>query len=408
MFRKLCVRLHRYAGLAMAIFLTIAGLTGSVIAFQDELDAWLNPELFRTTSSGAALSPSELIARIERFDPRLRVTYMPLQFAPGEAIRVGVEARLDPATARAFALDYDEIFVDPISGDVLGRRQWGACCFAPQQLIPFLYKLHYSLHLPGAWGVWLMGLVALLWAMDCFVGAYLTWPRRRPFFARWKPAWKIKRRASAYRRNFDLHRAGGLWFWGVLLTLAVSGVYFNLHDEVFRPIVAFFSPLTPGVFEQRQAHSPEAPIEAAISFEEVIAHARAEAARRGWSHVPGGVSYRPAYGIYAVDFFATPHDHGAGLGSAFLYFDGRNGRLLGARVPGEGTAGDIFMRLQFPLHSGQIAGLPGRIIVCLTGLVVAMLSSTGVVIWWKKHQGRRRAGERRIERAVHEHRARRP
>ena len=53
------------------------------------------------------------------------------------------------------------IFVDPSRGDILGRRQWGACCFARQHEIPFLYKLHYSLHLPGEWGVWLMGLVAL-------------------------------------------------------------------------------------------------------------------------------------------------------------------------------------------------------------------------------------------------------
>jgi uncharacterized iron-regulated membrane protein len=305
-------------------------------------------------------------------------------------------------------LDYDEIFVDPSSGAILGRRQWGACCLAPQQLIPFLYKLHYSLHLPDEWGVWLMGVVALLWTVDCFVGAYLTWPRRRPFFARWKTAWKIKRDASAYRRNFDLHRAGGLWFWGVLLTLAVSGVYFNLYDEVFRPIVTFFSPLTPDIFEQRQARPPEAPIEAAISHQEVIVLARAEAARRDWAHTPVGVSYRSTYGVYTVDFFATPHDHSAGLGPAFLYFDGSDGRFHGARVPGEGTAGDIFMRLQFPLHSGQIAGLPGRIIVCLTGLVVAMLSSTGVVIWWKKYRARRRAAESKGGRMVHERRARRP
>jgi uncharacterized iron-regulated membrane protein len=178
--------------------------------------------------------------------------------------------------------------------------------------------------------------------------------------------------------------------------LAVSGVYFNLNEEVSRPIVAFFSTLTPDIFAQRQAHPPEAPIEAVLSFDEVSARARAEAARRGWPHPPGGISYRPAYGIYVVDFFVSQHDHSAGLGTPFLYYDGHDGRLLRARVPGEGTAGDIFMRLQFPLHSGQIAGLPGRIIVCLTGLVVAMLSSTGVVIWWKKYQGRRqrkRVGE---------------
>jgi uncharacterized iron-regulated membrane protein len=388
---RLCwLRLHRYAGLAMALFLTIAGLTGSVIAFEDELDAWLNPELFRTASEGIALTPSELIAHVERLDPRVRVTYVPFKFASGESVRLSVKPRLDPITARAFVVDYDQLFLDPVSGAVLGKRQWGACCLERRHLLPFLYKLHYSLHLPEKCGVWLMGSVALVWAFDCFVGAYLTLPRRRPFFGRWKPAWQIKAGTSVYRLNFDLHRAGGLWFWSVLLMLAVSGVYFNLNRELFRPIVSYLSPLTPTPFEQRQAQPPDVPIEPTLSFAEAAERASTEAARRGWSHTPGGVFYNPAYGIYVVDFLASQHDHSAGLGPPFLYFDGQDGRLLGARVPGEGTTGDVFLRLQFPLHSGQIAGLPGRIVICLTGLVVAMLSVTGVVIWWKKHTARRR------------------
>jgi uncharacterized iron-regulated membrane protein len=374
----------------MAVFLTIAGLTGSVIAFEDELDAWLNPELFRTTSEGVALPITELVTHVERLDPRVRVTYVPLKFTPGESVRLSVKPRIDPTTARTFVIDYDQLFLDPVSGAILGKRQWGACCFERQHLLPFLYKLHYSLHLPEKWGVWLMGSVALVWTFDCFVGAYLTLPRRRPFFVRWKPAWQIKASTSAYRRNLDLHRAGGLWFWGVLLILAVSGVYFNLNREVFRPIVSYLSPLTPTPFEQRQAQPPDVPIEPTLSFAEAAARASTEAARRGWSQTPDGVSYSPAYGIYVVDFFASQHDHSAGLGPPFLYFDGQDGRLLDARVPGEGTTGDVFLRLQFPLHSGQMAGLPGRIVICLTGLVVAMLSVTGVVIWWKKHAARRR------------------
>ena len=39
MTRLLLVRLHRYVGLAIAGFLALAGLTGSLVAFQPELDA---------------------------------------------------------------------------------------------------------------------------------------------------------------------------------------------------------------------------------------------------------------------------------------------------------------------------------------------------------------------------------
>lgn len=46
------------------------------------------------------------------------------------------------------------------------------------------------------------------------------------------------------------------------------------------------------------------------------------------------------------------------------------------------------MQLQFPLHSGRILGLPGRILVSLLGLAVATLSVTGVLIWLRKRAGR--------------------
>jgi uncharacterized iron-regulated membrane protein len=90
-----------------------------------------------------------------------------------------------------------------------------------------------------------------------------------------------------------------------------------------------------------------------------------------------------------VGFFEPGNDHGdGGLGNPWLYFDSQDGRLLFEEIPGTGTAGDIFMQAQFPLHSGRIIGLPGRILMSFMGLVVAMLSVTGVVIWARKRRAR--------------------
>ena len=91
----------------------------------------------------------------------------------------------------------------------------------------------------------------------------------------------------------------------------------------------------------------------------------------------------------AVAFFQPEDDHGAGgVGHRTLYLDGQNGRILGEREPWKGTAADIFVQAQFPLHSGRILGVPGRILISLTGVVVAALSVTGVVIWLKKRKAR--------------------
>src|SRR3546814_17840536 len=73
---------------------------------------------------------------------------------------------------------------------------------------------------------------------------------------------------------------------------------------------------------------------------------------------------------------------------ANMYFDGKDGRYLGEYLPWKGTAADIFAQLQFPLHSGRVLGLTGRIIMSLMGLVVAALSITGIVIWARKRRAR--------------------
>lgn len=410
--RGAVVLVHRYAGLALAGFLFVSGVTGSVLAFHHELDQWLNPHLFRVDARGAAQEPLALAARVEAADPRVTVRWLPLIIEPGHSLGMSVAPRVDPLTGRAFALDYDQLAVDPVTGEVLGRRLWGACCFEREHLIPFLYKLHYTLHLPGAWGVLLMGVVGLVWLFDSVAGFWLTLPARRggarggeppgaalepserSWWRRWRAAWKVKRGAGAFRLNYDLHRAGGLWFWALLIVLAVSSVSFNLHEEVFEPVVNAVSPLTPSPFDQRAPQAPDQPLEPQVALAEVVAAARTEASRRGWTAPAYGVFYSPAYGIYGVGFGTD--EHPVGLGNPWLYFDGGDGRFLGAHVPGEGTPGDLFHQLQFPLHSGQIAGLPGRIVICIAGLAVAMLSVTGVYVWWRKRRVRQPHGRRAV------------
>ena len=43
--RQSCLWIHRYTGLAMAAFLIIAGITGTLLAFHDELDDVFNHKL---------------------------------------------------------------------------------------------------------------------------------------------------------------------------------------------------------------------------------------------------------------------------------------------------------------------------------------------------------------------------
>ncbi|CAM3425377.1 PepSY-associated TM helix domain-containing protein [Paracidovorax anthurii] len=370
-------------GLACASFLIVAGLTGSLLAFGPELDAWLNPHLFRSPARGTPLPFDALVQRIEAADPRVQVDYLTVPKVPGQAAFAFVSPAQLPHRADALAAPagFDQVFIDPVSGALLGQRQRGACCLQAENLYYFVLRVHHSLYLPGHWGWWFMGAVAIAWLLDSFVGLYLTLPLKSPLWRKWGPAWRIKAGSGAYRLNVDLHRAGGLWLWFALIALALSSVALNLKREIFLPVVSWFSPVTPTPFDTPRPSPPRAPM---LSFEDARRRADAHAHSQGWSARTSGVTWVRSSGIYLALLWPSHYDRGAGLGEPMLYIDAATGQLLGQSVPGHGSAGDVFAQAQFPLHSGQMGGLPGRIFVADMGIAIAVLSITGIVIWARK------------------------
>ncbi|WP_137044821.1 PepSY domain-containing protein [Pseudolabrys sp. FHR47] len=386
--RKLLVTIHRYVGLIIALFMVVAGLTGSAIAFRDELDAWLNPELFEAHSTGALLPVGEIVARVEQSDPRIMVSLLPLHPEPGATYAIGVLPRVDPSTGRPFVLNYNQVFVDPASGDFLGQRKTGACCFERKHLMPFLYIVHNNLMLPGRYGNWLMGGIALLWAIDCFVAISLTFPRNRPFFERWRQAFLIRRGTKSQRMALDMHRSGGLWLWCLLLMLAVTGVSLNLADELVRPVLAKVSTVTPSPREQGRSRFTFKPPAPTFDFTQAAAKAEAAMAARSAAVKAFEVAYLAYYKVYIVSLAEPGRDPETGLGHPHIYLDSVSGEAIRADIPGEGGAGDVFLQWQLPLHSGRVIGLPGQILVAASGIVVAVLAVLGVVIWWHKRRAR--------------------
>lgn len=398
--RKMLGQLHRWLGLATAIFLFVAGLTGAIIAWDHELDAWLNPQLFELPGARSALPSTELARRVEQHDQRVRVRYTPMHAQASHTLLMSVEGRLDPATGRPYELGYDQIAVDPRSGAILAQRRAStAASLTRAELIPFLYKLHYTLHLPAVGGFptgkWLMGLVALVWFLDGFVALWISFPSWRV----WRKSFAFRAGQGAHKLTFDLHRSSGVWTWLLLTVLAFTAISMNLGRELVRPSVRVFSALTPTPFDRP---APQRIGDPRLTRERVIDLARAQADQLGIRAPLGGILYSSARHLYLAGFYQPGNEHGDwGLGNARLYFDADNGALVGKLVPGSGSAGDLFMQAQFPLHSGRILGKTGRALISILGLVIAVLSATGVLLWARKRRARAlRSGARRGAQSV--------
>lgn len=417
MARKHWVPVHRWAGLAIAAFIFITGLTGSVIAFRDEIDALINPDLFRVAPRDTAeLGPSALAVRVEAALPQAQVGFVYVASEPGHSKRVLVQAARDPVTGKRGTLDYDEVFVDPYDGKVLGKRKRRGIGPGRAHIMPVIYETHRTL-LTGPPGKWFLGIVALIWMLDSFVGFYLTLPaapKRKPtdgrapltpagktFWHRWKPAWKIKWRAGVYRTQFDLHRAGGLWLWVVFFTLALTSVHVNL--QWLKPVLQQIGPVTPSPFDTlpRAADGRSPP---KLDYDQALAAATSRLPDGSAGLKPLVIGYLPAARSYYVYFRPVPDELAVPrVRYEQVFVDADNGSLLAGVGYDNGTVADKILAWQFPLHTGQILGLPGRALISLAGLAAAMLSATGVYIYGKKRKTRRgtartKSGARKPER----------
>lgn len=365
------VQVHRWLGLTFGTLFAVLGLTGSVLSFYPEIDRWLNPQqVVAAAAPTAALQPVLTALRGARpaYDGAWRLE-MPL------AAGLPVNARYyrPPETAgRRFAPFMAT--VDPQTLAVTSQRFWG------DYAVTWIYDLHYTLLLakPGRIAVGAAGIFALLSVLS---GLYLWWPKNGRRLAALRP----RIRAGAVRAAYDWHVLGGVY--GLLLTLAVvvSGV-FLAWPEYLNPLVAAASPLKrwPVVVSTPQPGQPMIDADAAVA----AALARLPGGSLRWLETPAG-----AEGVYRVNIW-QPGDPGRRFPRSNVWVDAYSGVVLAVRDWQGNSAGDTFLAWQHPLHNGEAFGMPGRILVCLGGLLPALLWTTGLLRWLQKRRAHRASAAR--------------
>ncbi|NPU92059.1 MAG: PepSY domain-containing protein [Gammaproteobacteria bacterium] len=416
--RRNIVVVHRYLGLCLAGFLIFSALTGSLLAWYHELDSVFNPAMVQppaTVEGAAAQDPLTLAQTVAEHYPDAYVRFVMLRQTPGQAQLMGLDGEIDPHTGAQADVANDEVYVDRFTGEILGERKWGAIDQGMKNLMPFIYRLHYSLALDSL-GEYLLGIVALLWTIDCFIGAYLTFPPRRRqstvkdgnllrvvgnWLTRWSPSWKVRTQRAGCKLNFDLHRAGGLWPWVMLFIIAWSSVGFNL-SEVYNPVMGTFFP-----FQDREEPKPslaQPQFTPAISLIEAREIGRrlmaAEARANNFSIIEEHMlAYDPAKALYRY-VVKSDRDIRDNWGSTMVYFDASTGEYRATYIATGEAIGNTITHWLFSLHMAAVWGTPFKVFVAAVGLAVAMLSVTGILIWHRKRYarliGRRRTVSKKL------------
>ena len=313
------------------------------------------------------------MAAFQAANPGLVVTAFPTAMPAGRTLQASVAA-----TPGAPAPNFDEAFLDP-AGHVVGTRKTGPG-FDRAHLMAGVFYLHYTL-LAGNWGRWIMGVAALGWLLGNLIGFYLTWPSKAPYLKAWWKLWTFRLDSKIPRLFLDLHRASGLWLFVGVTVLAFTSVSMNFFDEAFTPMVQAVSPAAPSPFDAPAPRTPPVPT---MTFAEARAASEARAAANGLDWRPVRLAYAPDRGLMGVSFTPGATTDYVGLGPVTYWWDAVSGRFADEDNPYADSAGRKLSRALYPLHTGQMIGLPGVLFDLVLGLATFEMCVTGAYLWLKR------------------------
>jgi len=341
--RRFVLNLHLYAALITGVFIVILGVTGSIMAFEDQIDHVTHRHLFLVTPQARPLPLAELATAASR------------QF-PGEEARLfGMSASPDLSSYVAFSRG--TVYVDPYTAEVLGVRDGPTWLSSVHQ-----FHLRLSAGEAGKKIVSWVGVVMLFLLLS---GLYLWWPVKRA---------TIKWGAAPKRVWFDIHSAVGILSLVFLLLLTVTGI-----------VIGFESVSTPLFF--RITHSE--PLKAnfrATARPGVVRLAPDQAVEAARAALPGAtpiaVNVPGPTGVYRVAL-RYPEDLTPG-GRSRVFVDPYGGAILQAESSRTTAAGTRMVNANRAIHTGDIYGLPSKAVMSIASLTAALQVLSGVMLWWKR------------------------
>lgn len=366
--RQVWLSLHLYLGLSLGLVFVLSGLTGSALVFYVELDEIINPVLQITTAQSQQKPQSyeTIFQALSKSQPDRTGAWRLEMPRHNQAMMM---ARYYKAKEKEH-LHFAPLiaWVNPYTAEVVSTRFWG------EFVMTWIYDLHFSLLLDKT-GKILMGIAGIVLLVLVFAGLYLWWPKS----GKLKSAFVIKQKASTERFVYDLHKVNGVYSLFIVVLLLVSGAILELPDY-FNPLLAKLSPL----YQPAANLSSVAADQTRISLDKAVLVATAlyPNTELRWIETPSN-----SQSAYRIMLYQNG-EPSKRFPKTTVWIDQYSGKVLSVREPRSETFGDTFLNWMHPLHSGEIAGLPGRIIVFISGFIPCVLYVTGLLRWQQKRKAK--------------------
>ncbi|MGJ5641302.1 PepSY-associated TM helix domain-containing protein [Formosa sp. S-31] len=333
------LKYHSYFGLIAGLFLIVLGLTGAILAFNEDLDD-ITFKAYRTEDASATiLHLDKAIHTVQQQFPEWETRVV--HFQPGESILFNLRL----PDARRF------IFVHPETGNIIANID------ANTTVSKWILKLHYSFH-AGPYGRVLVLIMGVLFFLSLITGLILY---RKVLVKTLLFKVKIKR---SHRRNFysALHRYVGVWALLLNLVLVITGT------------VLAYKVSKSGLQTPKIPDPPQLSISVEGALKQLAAsHPDFNASYLRLPKTPGATL--TVNGTFNNDpFYYSKYFNKISI-------DANTGTITAVTKVAETPLLNRLDSMVSPLHFGQYGGLGIKLLYCFVGLSGPFLSVSGFIIW---------------------------
>ncbi len=336
--------LHLSIALVAGLFVVTLGLTGSIMAFEPELDHLLHANLWHVEPHGAPLTLAAIATAIGAAYPGQPISRYEVSTSPDLAYRVALPGKL--------------VYIDQYTGAPIGEGST-----APEALAR-IHQLHLRLlwlsHPDAGKAIVTWMCVAMLFLIAS--GTYLWWPLKR-----FSVAWN----ASPRRRWLDLHASTGIAIVPFLLLVGVTGIAIGFDDLS----QDWFYRVSGSAPSERRPHTVVPSAGGPISPDGAMAIAGAA--------IPGATPFQlaipPRDGVYSVRL-RFPEDLTPG-GRSRVEIDPYTGEVVFAEDSRTAPAGTRAIIVNRAIHTGDVFGITSKIVMSLASALTAVMAISGFLTW---------------------------
>lgn len=330
------------------IIASISGLTGSMYVWQPEITAALNPELLKVESFNDVSEETLLETSLALYEEN-----------KGSIIKIFLPYREQQSISIIYT-NGKTFYYHPGTGELLGQKSVSILFFEN------LLKVHRSLGIPNI-GKYIVGGSAILFSLFLLTSGFFLWWRK--YKLNFKKGIKIKWKRNKKRFNYDVHKSLGCIFFIPLLIMALSGGYFTFNSYYKKGLTVMDDLI--------RSTSPDKKMSTGNTLG---IHHLLKSPDNGFSlraiYFPitsdGAYQFR-----YIKDRFIVP-----GLRKTQeLKLDAQEKVISFTSYYSDPVSQQIATQF-YPIHIGEIAGIPGRILVFISGFIPIILFITGLRFYY--------------------------